>query len=255
MKIDVYSSTGAKKGTWDLPAELFEAPVNQGLMHQAVMLQQSNRRQPIAHAKNRHEVVGSTKKLYGQKHTGRARRGPIRSPVLRGGGKAFGPRKERNFTKDMPRAMRKAALCSSLSFQAKKGIFLGLEGYPDTVKTKEAATLLGKLPVETGRKILIVMPAQHKGLSLSVRNIPNVTTLLAAYLNPEDVLAARYVIFLEGAIEKAQEVIARRTVRVKAAGAAEEKKPKSPKKPRNTASQKGTTKKSSVSSDTSASSN
>ncbi len=230
MTIDVYSSAGAKKGTWDLPAELFEAPVNQGLMHQAVMMQQSNRRKPIAHAKSRGEVVGSTRKVYAQKHTGRARRGPIRSPVMRGGGKAFGPKKERNFRKDMPRAMRQAALRSSLSLQAKKGVFLGLENYPETIKTKEAATLLGKLPVELGRKILIVVPAKHEALTLSMRNIPNITMLLASYLNPEDILASRHVIFLGGALEKAMEVFSRRTVRVKAQAPSDEKKPMKPKK-------------------------
>ena len=75
MKIDVYSATGAKTGSLDLPAVLFEATINQGLMHQAVVMQQSNRRRPIAHVKNRGEVIGTTKKAYAQKGTGRARRG------------------------------------------------------------------------------------------------------------------------------------------------------------------------------------
>src|SRR3990167_1904920 len=110
MKIDVYSATGAKKGSLDLPATLFEAAINQGLMHQAVVMQQSNRRRPIAHAKNRGEVIGSTKKMFAQKGTGRARRGPLRSPLLRGGGKAFGPRSNRNYHKDMPKTMRRGAV-------------------------------------------------------------------------------------------------------------------------------------------------
>ncbi|MEK7218825.1 MAG: 50S ribosomal protein L4, partial [Patescibacteria group bacterium] len=84
MKVDLYSSTGQKAGTMELPAELFEAPVNRGLMHQAMVMQRSNARSPIAHAKKRSEVAGSTRKVYGQKNTGRARRGPIRSPLMRG---------------------------------------------------------------------------------------------------------------------------------------------------------------------------
>lgn len=210
MDVALYSATGQKSGTLTLPPELFEAPINQGLMHQMVMLQQSNRRRPIAHARNRGEMEGSTRKVYSQKHTGRARRGPIRSPLMRGGGKAFGPRKERNFTKNMPKAMRHAALRSCLSLQAKRGAVMGLEEYPATIKTKGATALLSKLPVELGRRILIVMPEKHPSLTLSVRNIPGVSTLLAAYLNPLDILSARQVIFLKGAVEKAVEVFARK---------------------------------------------
>ncbi|OGJ63535.1 50S ribosomal protein L4 [Candidatus Peribacteria bacterium RIFCSPHIGHO2_02_FULL_53_20] len=206
MKIDVYSATGAKKGSLDLPATLFEAAINQGLMHQAVVMQQSNRRRPIAHAKNRGEVIGSTKKMFAQKGTGRARRGPLRSPLLRGGGKAFGPRSNRNYHKDMPKTMRRVALLSALSAQAKSGSIMGLENYPETVKTKEAATCLGKMPVELGRKILIVTPSRHRGIALSTRNIPNVRAISAAYLNPEDVLGARHIIFFVDAIAEAEKI-------------------------------------------------
>src|SRR5579864_8288248 len=109
MKVDVYTSTGTKSGSVDLPEQLFGVPVNRGLMHLALMRQQSNRRHPIAHVKNRGEVFGSTKKMYQQKGTGRARRGASRSPLLRGGGKTFGPRNDANFQKDMPKKMRRAA--------------------------------------------------------------------------------------------------------------------------------------------------
>ncbi|MDO8648598.1 MAG: 50S ribosomal protein L4 [Candidatus Peregrinibacteria bacterium] len=240
MTIDVYTATGSKKGTLTLPASLFEAPIRQGLMHQALVLQQSNRRGPIAHVKTRGEVAGSTKKLYAQKHTGRARRGSIRSPLLRGGGKAFGPRNKANFWKNMPKAMRHAALCSSLSFQAKRGGVIALESYPDSAKTKEMASLLGKLPVSIGRRILIVVPEAHRGISLSTRNIPGVKTILAQYLNPEDVLVSRSIVFLSGAIEKADAIFARKRfdrVRDLTEGAAKApvekpmKKPKATKKP------------------------
>src|SRR3989338_6184434 len=138
MNADLYSASGEKKGTVALPAALFDAPVNAGLMHQAVVMQMSNRRGPIAHTKSRGEIRGSTRKLYAQKGTGRARRGAVRSPLLRGGNKAFGPKKNANFRKEMPRKMRHAALCSCLSLKAREeGVFLGLEGYPETVKTKE----------------------------------------------------------------------------------------------------------------------
>ncbi len=206
MTIDVYSATGTKKGTRELPAALFGARVNMDLMHQAVVMQQSNRRNPVAHAKNRGEVLGSTKKLYAQKHTGRARRGPGRSPLLRGGGKAFGPRKDANFTKNMPKVMRHEALISCLSHQAKAGAILGLESYPDTIKTKTFFDLLKKLPVDIGRRLLFVVPEKHHALWMSSRNVYRVKIVQANYLNPEDVLLARSIIFVGDAVEKAEAI-------------------------------------------------
>lgn len=210
MQIDIFSATGSKVKSLDLPASLFEAPVNWGLMHQAVVMQQSNARQGGAHVKTRGEVMGSTRKLFAQKHTGRARSGPVRSPTHRGGGKAFGPRNTQNFIKDMPKKMRHAALRSALSLQAGKNAVLGLEAYPDEVKTKTVAGLLQKMPVDIGRRILLVTPGAHNALYLSARNIVGVKTVAAAYLNIEDVLNARHVIFLTDAIIKAEEIFGKK---------------------------------------------
>ncbi len=248
MNIDVYSSTGAKKGTLSLPEVLFAAPVNNGLVHQALLLQQSNRRKAIAHAKNRHEVAGSTRKLYGQKHTGQARRGSIRSPLLRGGGKAFGPRSNQNFTKDMPREMRHAALAACLTLQAKKNSIFGLEGYGNDVKTKAFVTLMGKLPVELGRHILLVLPEKHEGLVRSSRNVPNVKTILVNYLNPEDVLRSRSIIFVGDSVEKAVAIFGKKKDKTskktaKAEEVAEVKEAKAP-KAKKTATKKTAAKKS-----------
>jgi large subunit ribosomal protein L4 len=259
MKIDVYSATGIKNGSLDLPASLFEAAINQGLMHQAVVLQQSNRRRPIAHAKNRGEVIGSTKKMFAQKGTGRARRGPLRSPLLRGGGKAFGPRSTRNYHKDMPKTMRRVALLSALSAQAKSGSIMGIENYPETVKTKDAATVLGKMPVELGRKILIVTSVRHRGIALSTRNIPGVRSISAAYLNPEDVLGARHIIFFVDAIAEAEKIFGGERDRTERAVknppvVSSEKTEKIQKSQKSQRIQKSPKKKSSVSSKSSASS-
>ncbi|MCF7844282.1 MAG: 50S ribosomal protein L4 [Kiritimatiellales bacterium] len=206
MNIDVYTSTGTKKGTLTLPKELFESPINEGLMHQALVRQQSNRRAPVAHTKNRGEIQGSTRKLFAQKGTGRARRGSVRSPLLRGGNKAFGPLNNANFIKNMPRAMRRRALFSCLSMQAKSGKIIGLESYPDTIKTKDLMKLLEKLPTNIGRHILLVTDKKHEGLALSARNITRVKTVQVAYLNPEDVLKSFHIVFLVDAIKKAEEV-------------------------------------------------
>jgi len=206
MTIDVYTSAGTKKGTATLPKTLFEANINEGLMHQAVIRQQSNVRNTVAHTKARGEVQGSTRKLFQQKGTGRARRGSVRSPVLRGGNKAFGPKSIANFVLEMPQKMRRAALVSSLSLQANNGIILGLENYPDAIKTKDAQKMLEKMPVELGRKILIVTTKNTDSINLSVRNIKNVRTVMAQYLNPLDVLGSRHIIFMVDALKKVEEI-------------------------------------------------
>lgn len=206
MTIDLFTSSGTKKGTLTLPESLFGVTVKHGLIHQMLVLQQSNARRPIAHAKRRGEVIGSTKKLFQQKGTGRARRGDIRSPLLRGGGKAFGPRKDMNFEKKMPRGMRHAALRACLSLQAKNATILGLEDYPGTIKTKNVSELLTKMNVQIGRNTLIVLPAAHEALTLSSRNIPKVKTVTASYLNPQDVLKSRFIIFLVDALKVAEDM-------------------------------------------------
>lgn len=206
MQAPLYSSAGEKVGTVELPAALFEAPVRRSLMHQALLRQQANRRQPVAHVKTRGEVRGSTRKLYAQKHTGRARRGAVRSPLLRGGGKTFGPRNTRNPSADMPKKMRRAALFSCLSFQAKRGLIVGLQEYPDRIKTKDFVQFLAKLPVKSGRPILFVMAEKHRGLTLSSRNVPRLKVISAPYLNPEDILRSYHIVFLVDALKKAEEI-------------------------------------------------
>ncbi len=241
MTIDVFSATGQKGKQLTLPETLFGQEVNWGLMHQAVVRTHGSRRQSPAHVLTRSEVSGSTKKLFTQKHTGRARRGDIRSPTLRGGGKAFGPRNVKNFTKDMPKKMRHAALRSSLSYQAGKGTILGLEAFGDAIKTKTLVALLGKMSIKELRNVLIVSKGVQKPLVLSARNVPGVTVMPASYLNPEAVLHARSIVFLTDAIDEAEKMFGKKHVtaktgkmqKEKAEGEAETtaKKPKAVKKP------------------------
>lgn len=248
MQIDLYTASGKKQGTLDVPAALFEAPINRGLMHLALVRQLSNRRHPIAHVKHRGEVVGSTKKMYQQKHTGRARRGPVRSPLLRGGGKAFGPRNDANFIKDMPKKMRRAALFSCLSYRAKQGAILGLEDYPqDQYKTKQFVDLLQKLPVQHGRRIVVVTGTGHAALERSARNVPGVTVLRASYLNPVDLLSAKSIVFLQDAVTAAERIFVTGAADVPSV-AQETEVPKAPakKKPRTSAKASTSSKKSST---------
>lgn len=205
MKSDLYSSDGKKKGTVDLPAILFEAPVSEGLMHFALLMQQSNRRMPIAHTKARGEVQGSTRKLFRQKGTGRARRGSSRANLLKGGAKSFGPKNNRNFTINMPKKMRRRALFSSLSKAAQDGKVLALEGYGDDSKTKTFVNLLSALPVSQGRKIVFVLPSHMEALERGASNVPGVKTILAPYLNPEDIIGAYHLVFLVDALKVAED--------------------------------------------------
>ena len=120
MKIALYDATGEKSGDVTLNKTLFESKINKDLMHRAVVMRLANRRNPIAHVQTRGEVRMTTKKAFRQKGTGNARRGALSTTLLRGGAASHGPRNERNFTKDMPKKERRAALYSALSAQAKE---------------------------------------------------------------------------------------------------------------------------------------
>jgi ribosomal protein L4 len=108
----------------------------------------------------------------------------------------------------MPKKMRRAALFSCLSSKAKAGAIIGLESYPEDAKTKNFFALLKKLPLDIGRKIVIVTPAAHTKLELAARNVPGVKTLYAQYLNPEDVLGANKIVFMSDAVAVAEKTFA-----------------------------------------------
>ena len=121
MKVDVYNKENEKVGTTDLPDTVFSASWNPDLVHQAVVAQQANSRQTVAHTKDRSDVRGGGRKPWRQKGTGRARHGSIRSPLWKGGGVTFGPRTERRFRKSINTKMRRGALFSTLSRKYQDG--------------------------------------------------------------------------------------------------------------------------------------
>lgn len=114
MKIDLYSSTGEKKGQVPFPKTLLIETPNLALVHEALVRQEANARLSLACAKTRSSVRGGGRKPWRQKGTGRARQGSIRSPQWRGGGVLFGPTGEENFSKQMPKKMRRKALLCAL---------------------------------------------------------------------------------------------------------------------------------------------
>jgi len=199
MKVDLYDASGSKKGSIDLNASLFEAKINPDLMHRAVVMRLANRRNPIAHTLTRAEVSATTKKAFRQKGSGNARRGARTTNLLRGGGVTHGPRNDRNFSKDMPKKERRAALFSSLSVKAKDKDVFALEKFDaKEPKTKLFVALLKKLP--EAKKYLFVLEGRNEIIERSAANLPGIKTIHAGYLNPYDVLHAEKVCFLSDAL-------------------------------------------------------
>ena len=205
MKIDLYQQSGTKKGAVDVNDKMFAAPVNEELMRLALVRQMSNARQASAHVKHRGVVRGGGEKPWRQKGTGRARFGSTRNPIWRSGGVAFGPRNDRNFTKQMPKKARRAALLSGLSQRASEKSVIALDKFEvKTPKTKEFNSLLTKLP--DAKTLLVVTSEKDINLEKSANNLPNVKVLLVDYLNLHDLFKYEKIMFLEPALKKAEEL-------------------------------------------------
>lgn len=197
---------GTPAGTVELPAAVFEASVNEAVMHQALVRQLANARQGTHDTRTRAEVRGGGKKPYRQKGTGRARQGSIRAPHYVGGGTVFGPH-PRSYRQDMPRKQRRLALRSALSLKARLGQLRVLAGFDlDRPSTKAVRQLLAASGA--GRRVLLVLGAHHEVLELSARNLPEVRVVLAANLNLRDLLVADTVFMTPDAIEHTAEVLA-----------------------------------------------
>lgn len=204
-KIPLFDSKGAKKGDITLPKEIFETEISEGLIHEALLRQQGNARISTAAIKTKSDVRGGGRKPWRQKGTGRARQGSIRSAQWRGGGVIFGPNVDRNYSKLMPKKMRRKALFSVLSSCAAN--MIALESFDEkTPKTKALHELLGKMGCVG--KILIVEPGRNEILEKSAKNIPGVKTIFAQYLNIADILSAKHIVFLKEAIDKTQTIFA-----------------------------------------------
>jgi large subunit ribosomal protein L4 len=190
MKVDVYTLTGKKTSeTVELPAEIFEAPVNVDLMHQAYVRQLANARRGTHSTKGRSEVRGGGRKPWRQKGTGRARQGSIRAAQWVGGGKVHTP-KPRSYELAMPKKMRRAALRSALSVKAAgQEIVVVDELKLKEPKTKEMHAALQKLLGEGSALILLPEKGENEEIvSRSARNLPYAKTLLASYVNVRDLL-------------------------------------------------------------------
>lgn len=217
MKITVYNQEGKEVGNTLLPKEIFDVKMNSDLVHQVVVSQMANRRQITAHTKDRSEVRGGGKKPWRQKGTGRARHGSIRSPLWKGGGVTFGPRKDKIFKKEIPNKIRRKALFMVLSEKVRKNLLVLLDELKiDNAKTKEMVKILKNLPCPpkfsegkirraSKKNCLIVLPNYDKKLILSARNIYRVSTIEARNLNALDLLSFRYLLMPKDTIKTIKE--------------------------------------------------
>ena len=179
-KVDVYNLKRQKVGEVDLSDEVFGAEVKEHLLHEVVVAQLASQRAGTHAAKERSAVSGSSKKIYKQKGTGRARHGSIRAPIFVGGGRAHPP-KPQDFSYRPPRRVRVGALKSALSLLLKEGRLLVVDSIDlGEIKTKKLAGVLETLKTPTGA--LVVDDKSNENLRLSIRNLDH-----SQFLPPEGV--------------------------------------------------------------------
>ena len=198
--------TGRRKGSVELPREIFGAKINEKLMAQAVRVYLVNQRQGTASTKTRGEVAGSTRKIYRQKGTGRARHGAIKAPIFVGGGIAMGPR-PRKFELKLSKQMRRKALFSALSFKLEEEKVSAVDAAVLTGATHEIYNLFKTLKLTNKKgadKILFV--ADNQGAIRASANIKGVRIIPAHSVNTYEVLNSNYLILAKDSIQKMKEV-------------------------------------------------
>ncbi len=186
MQVPVLDVNGKQVETIDLPADIFEAKVNVGLMHQAYVRQMANARLGTHKTQRRSEVNRTTKKMYRQKHTGNARHGSRDATQFVGGGRPMGPQ-PRDYTLEMPKKMRRGAIRSALTVLARDGQLVFVQELTiSEAKTKEAKRVLEALAGDNSKLVLIT--GTEETVKRSVNNLEDAKTLNARYLNIRDLL-------------------------------------------------------------------
>lgn len=203
LKTDILDIKGEVVGKMSLPAEIFGAKINPFLMAQAVRIYQNNKRSGTHSTKTRADVAGSTKKIYRQKGTGRARHGAITAPIFKGGGIAHGPHPY-DYSQNLPQKMKRAALFSILTDKFQNGaltVVRGLEKIEIKTRMMNDALLNLKLAgKKNNSKIFLVTAQNSENITLSARNIEYLTIGNARQLNAHDVLQHRKLLFMEESI-------------------------------------------------------
>jgi large subunit ribosomal protein L4 len=209
MNAKLYGLDGSEKGTAALPDELFGQPVHEHLLWLSVKRHLGNQRQGNAKVKTRGEVSGGGKKPFKQKGTGRARQGSNTSPLMPGGGRAFGPKTHSHRT-EMPKRQRRSALVSALSLRATESAVSVIEAIlvDGAPKTARVAGVLKKIGLD-GKKTLLVVGQQNETVWKSVRNLRSVTTTLAHQLNPYDLMDCEQLLLTQDGLARVKEVFAK----------------------------------------------
>lgn len=212
MDLPLYNREGTKTGSLNVSDTVFALPENRDLVYQVATSQQSNRRQTIAHTKDRSEVRGGGRKPWRQKGTGRARHGSNRSPIWTGGGVTFGPTNERNFSKGINKASARKALSTVLSARVAQNRLVVVDSLEmKSGKTKDAVPVLSaiakELPEYLSRRdkhsrMLIVLPGTEDDMPIrrATGNLPYADTMRAADLNALDVLSYPYLVMTKDAV-------------------------------------------------------
>ena len=204
MQVPVYSLAGEVVKHIEISDDVFGVPLNQAVVHQAMVRQRADARQGTAKTKTRSEVSGSSRKLFRQKHTGLARAGSRRAPLRRGGGIAFGPQ-PRSYRQAMPKKMRQLALRCVLSAKAGDGELMVLEQLRlDEPRTKEMVRILAALGVDSSALIATSEPEEN--VVKSARNLAGIKTIPASLLNVVDILSYKMLLMTEAAVRKAEQL-------------------------------------------------
>lgn len=183
---------------------IFGIEPNDHCIYLAVNQYLAAQRQGTHKSKERSEISGSTRKLIRQKGGGGARRGDIKSPLLRGGGRVFGPR-PRDYWFKLNKKVKDLARKSALSYKAQQNAIIVVEDFDFEVpKTKDGVAMLNNLKVE-GKKTLIVLSEVKKNVNLSVRNIQRVEVMTASALNTYKVMNANVLVMTENALKLVDE--------------------------------------------------
>lgn len=204
MEVQVKDTAGEVVQTIDVPAYIFEAEVNTGLMHQAYVRQMANARLGTNRKKSRGEIRMTTAKMYRQKGTGRARHGAASAPIFVGGGRAHPPR-PRKYTKKMPKKMRRLAIRSALSALLRDDQLVFIDQFDfEAPKTKQMREVINTLT--GGEKALVILGEKNEAVARSVHNLPKCHVILANYLNVRDLLQYDKVIIPLDALDVITEI-------------------------------------------------
>jgi len=196
--VDVINTKGEKVSQMDLKDEIFEIPVKPGVLHEVVTMQLAARRAGTVAVKRRSDIKGSNRKLFRQKGTGRARRGNIKSPLLRGGGVVFGP-SPRDFGYKVPKKVRRLALRMALSAKLKEQEIKVVDNLElERIKTSDFVSIAKAMEVD---QALIITAAKDEKLELSSRNVPGMTVMTTAGLNVYDILRHRNLVLTEASVK------------------------------------------------------